>query len=306
MAMVMLSTSLSLAQEKLTFVSVWPPGTGTDVQIRTLAAAWEKTHGTGSSLVLNRPGADGLLAARAVLEIAAKGQSVVYAPGSGHMTTLPEEEFSKLTALVEMTKQPMAIIARKTLPANTWQELKNLVETQPGRVSVGLASGAMQAMAYEIERRNQIRFNKIYYSTMGNGTLATTALASNSIDLFVVPAAIGFFDSYLAVSKIIAITDSNIMPGVDAGLFVGGDPKIGHWGVRTGLFVSTSMDTKVKNHLNARLVEIIKSAEIRPKWESKGITIVANRSVDEYQQSVTDARQYWQKHKDIILKDYQQ
>lgn len=292
-------------QEKLTFVSVWPPGTGTDVQLRQLAAAWETFNGTGTTMVLNRPGADGLIAARAALEIAARGQSVIYAPSSGHMTTLPDEEFNKFTALVEMTRQPLAIIARKNLPVNNWKELAALVESQPGKISVGLASGITQAFAYETERRNKLKFNKIYYSTMGNGSLATTALASNSLDLFVVPASIGFMESYLAISKVITIADSTRIPGVDDTVFVGNDPKVSTWLVRTGLFVSNSMDAKIKQSLNSKLVDIMKSPEIQSKWESKAITVTANKSVDEYQSYVVNSRQYWHKNKDTILKDYQ-
>ena len=304
-SIMMLFVTVSWAQEKLTFVSVWPPGTGTDVQLRQLAAAWETLHGTVTTIVLNRPGADGLIAARAALEIAGRGQPVIYAPSSGHMTTLPDEEFNKLIALVEMTRQPLAIIARKNLPVNNWKELTSLIESQPGKISIGLASGIMQAFAYEIERRNKLKFNKIYYSTMGNGSLATTALASNSLDLFVVPASIGFMESYLAISKIVTIADSARISGVNDHIFVGNDPKVSTWLVRTGLFVSNSMDPKLKQSLNSKLVEIMRSPEIQSRWETKAITVTANKSVDEYQQYVVNSRQYWQKNKDTILKDYQ-
>ena len=300
-----LSATVSWAQDKLTFVSPFPPGTGSEINIRILVSAWEKLHGSGSAMIWNRPGGDGVIAARAALELAARGQPVIYAPAAGHMTTMPDEEFTKLTALVEMTKQPMAVIARKNFPANNWKELIGLMDKQPGKVSVGLASGAVQAFAYEIERRNKVTFNKVNYSTMGAGTLPTTTLSSNSIDLFVLPASLAFLESYTAVSKIVAITDTVRITGVEDNIFIGNDPKVGHWLIRTGLFVSKSMDPATKQFLNSKLIEIIRSPDVQSKWELKGITVAANRSVDEYQQYIVDSRIYWQKNKDAILKDYQ-
>jgi hypothetical protein len=50
---------------------------------------------------------------------------------------------------------------------------------------------------------------------------------------------------------------------------------------------------------------VLNSPEIKKRLEIRGIKVMANATVQGYQQHVQNERQFWQKNKDSILKDYQ-
>lgn len=290
------------AQDKITIITTLPPGTGIDTTARIITSGWENLYGTGTTMVISRPGADGLIAARAMLEMT--GNTILF-PLSGNLPTLPEDVFGKLQPLLEVTRQPWAVVVKKSLPASNFNELITLAQNQPGKLNICAVGSTVQSLIYDLERRNKVRFNKINYATMGPNVRTDVDLANGSLDICVVPAANIFIGGFAAASKPVAVFDHGELGDLPRDIFVTDNIRSSAWSVRQGMWVAANMDPTTRDALTAKFVMVLNSPEIKKRLEIRGIKVMANATVQGYQQHVQNERQFWQKNKDSILKDYQ-
>ena len=131
-------------------------GGPTDVVARILADLLAARWGGQSVIVEDRPGAGTIVATAATAKAPADGYTMLLATNSILINPaigqkLPYDTLKELTGISMVATQPVALVARKSFPANTVEELVRLVKarteplnfTSPGPRGVGHLAGAM-------------------------------------------------------------------------------------------------------------------------------------------------------------------
>jgi tripartite-type tricarboxylate transporter receptor subunit TctC len=164
-AVVAFAASLPTAQaddypkKPVTFITPAAAGNGPDVMIRMVADQLSRIWGQ-QIVVLNRPGAGGMLAAQAAAE-AEKDGYTLFVGTSSTFTVLPIMQEGKMTvdlqnAFVPISlvgEQPMAMALNKEVPANTVPELIAYIKSNPdGILFAGTNRGSTSHLTGELFR----------------------------------------------------------------------------------------------------------------------------------------------------------
>jgi tripartite-type tricarboxylate transporter receptor subunit TctC len=133
----------------------YPPGGGTDLQGRPMAAAL--TQKWGQTVVIdNRGGASGMVGADIVSKANPDGYTVLMCASAEvslnvalyrKMSYDPVRDFTPIT---QLSISPLVLVVHPSVPAKTVQEYIALAKTQPGKIGYGSAGpGGPQHMAGE-------------------------------------------------------------------------------------------------------------------------------------------------------------
>lgn len=165
----------------------FPPGGGTDVMARLLAARlgdlWKRVV-----IVENRPGAAGVIASEHAAQQAGDGSSFMMTTISNHALAPslypslrydPERDFTPV-ALVGVT--PLLLVARPGLGVKTLKDALDLCRARPGELTFGSSGpGSAQHMALELFKlRAKVTATHVPYK--GSGPLLND-LAGEHIDM---------------------------------------------------------------------------------------------------------------------------
>lgn len=130
------------------------PGSATDTISRYVTERAAKTLGT-SFVIDNKPGANGMIAAREVIKSPADGYTIIVSSNSAHAANVylykdlnydPVKDFAPITG---MTKNPHVIVERTGLPAQNLREFIAYAKANPGKLNFGagntgsLANGSL-------------------------------------------------------------------------------------------------------------------------------------------------------------------
>jgi tripartite-type tricarboxylate transporter receptor subunit TctC len=138
-------------------ISHAPAGNGPDVIARVVADRLSKLWGQ-QALIINRPGAGGLLAAQAAVAAEPDGYTLYQAITSSLLILpvtqpLPFDMQRDLVPIGFMGEQPFLIAAAPSLGVSTLAELIALARRQPGKIlAASAARGAMPHLAAELFR----------------------------------------------------------------------------------------------------------------------------------------------------------
>ncbi|MES2976961.1 MAG: tripartite tricarboxylate transporter substrate binding protein [Pseudomonadota bacterium] len=118
------------------------PGSATDTITRLLIDKAGKSLGT-TFVVDNKPGANGLIAAREVVNAPKDGYTIIVSSNSAHAANQylyknlgydPVRDFAPITGL---TTNPHLLVVRSTLPVNNLRELIQYGKDNPGKLNFG-------------------------------------------------------------------------------------------------------------------------------------------------------------------------
>ncbi len=128
------------------------PGSATDTIARMLLDKAGKTLGT-TLIVDNKPGANGLIAAREVVGSPKDGYTIIVSSNSAHAANQylyknlgydPVRDFSPITGL---TTNPHVLVVRSTLPVQSLAELIRYGKDNPGKLNFGAGNTGSLANA---------------------------------------------------------------------------------------------------------------------------------------------------------------
>jgi tripartite-type tricarboxylate transporter receptor subunit TctC len=131
----------------------FPAGGSTDVVTRTLAQALSEQMGQ-PFVVENRPGADGQIAASAVMQAPADGYTLFVATNTAMMQVPllkknpPYDPVTSFTPVSLVGRYAFFLVVTPKLGVNTMQELVAYAKANPGKINFSTYSGASQ-LAYE-------------------------------------------------------------------------------------------------------------------------------------------------------------
>lgn len=135
-------------------VVAWPPGGGTDTLARLIAESLGKEMGH-PVVVVNRPGASGLIGTAQVARAAADGYTLLL--DTGNSTLRPAIEPSTpfkpadFTPICLLTESPVALAVSSALPVNSLAELVAYSRKHPGQVNyASTGPGSPQNLVSEL------------------------------------------------------------------------------------------------------------------------------------------------------------
>lgn len=145
-AFVCLAPSLSQAQEfpskPIRIIVGFPPGGSTDVLARALAQEARKPFGQ-EVLIVNRPGASGVIGINEVAASSADGYTVGVTPSTAltlahHFMDIRPDLLEATSALMLVGRQRIGMVAQGDTPHRNLKELVEYARKNPGKVAVGI------------------------------------------------------------------------------------------------------------------------------------------------------------------------
>ena len=151
--------------KQVTLVVAFPPGGGADLLGRLLAKKYSEAWGQ-TVIVLNRPGAAGMIGAREVGRAPPDGHTLLVG-ASGAVMTSNEAELAPVSLL---STPPYIVAVSATLPVNTLREFVAYAKARPdGSVSFGSSgAGSASHLAGELfQSLTQTKLTHVPYKGMG-------------------------------------------------------------------------------------------------------------------------------------------
>jgi tripartite-type tricarboxylate transporter receptor subunit TctC len=281
----------AFAQQIQSVLITMPPGSGTDVQARQVIKRHNEIYAV-PTLIQNRPGAEGVIGITQVLNDMPTDTLIF--PSTGHVVGLNADLHGRVEPLIEVLRQPFLFVIQKSIPVNNWNEFVEYVRARPGKVNMGIGAKAMALpVMLEIERRNGIKFNHVFYGST-TGARGDLDVANGSLDCFMSIASLTLGSGVEPRVKIIGVTSSTPIPGIDPKAMVGNNPKVGSWYVHQGIYVNSDINPAVKKKLNAQFNEIVQSQWAKETFGKRGIQPTGG-TPEEFAKVNKDAWTRWQK-----------
>jgi tripartite-type tricarboxylate transporter receptor subunit TctC len=146
----MISAAQQWPTRSIRFIVPFPAGGSTDVGARIVADQLSRVLGQ-QIVVENKSGANGNIGAEAVAKAAADGHTILVTTDSvtsnPHVYKTAIDPLRELMAVIELSRQPVALAAHPSLAATTLADLTAMAKQQPGlRFATGSGVGSPQAM----------------------------------------------------------------------------------------------------------------------------------------------------------------
>lgn len=172
-------------EKPITMIVPFPPGGRTDLMARLFAQHLPK-HIRQSVIVVNKPGAGGVLGAKEVASAPADGYTLGMfssAVATAQYTVPTPTDLADYVALAVVNIDPMALAVKYEAPWKTLAELVAYTHANPGKLRVGMIPGAsaqMFAGAF-----SKMANAKIIYVPFKGDSDGVAALAGGHIDAHV-------------------------------------------------------------------------------------------------------------------------
>ena len=268
------------AGRTMRLVVPFPPGGAPDVLARMVAARLSESGGV-ASIVDNRPGANGVIAAEHVMKSPPDGQTLFMAD-TGHYginpalrVNLPYSPLKDFAPVIEATKSQLYISVGNASPANTLQELVALSKSKPGGLTYGSSgSGSVAHLAMELLRlESGGNFVHVPYKGVAQ---VVPALLSGEVDVSVGGAGTllphqkaGKLRMLAAVNPDRWITMPQLPTAAEAGF-----PGV-KMDISIGLLAPAGTPPEVINRLNPAVAAALRVPEMSEKLSSLGMDVIA-------------------------------
>jgi tripartite-type tricarboxylate transporter receptor subunit TctC len=269
--------------KSIQIVVPYAPGGTADALARLLGQHLGPKLGS-TVVVVNKPGASGVIGAQAVAQANPDGFTVLYdaTPFSinPHLQKLPFDADKDLIPVTQVAVTPMLLSVPKTSPYATATDLIKAGKASPGKLTFASGGqGTVQYMAPEL--MNQAAGVNMLHIPYKSGGLAITGTISGEVDMgfFNLPAISNHVKS--GTVKALAITSAQrnpLFPDVPTVAEVIGKPYESYeW---NGVFLPRGTPAEVVNRLNTALREVLTMPEIKAKFDSLGSRIIASSPED--------------------------
>lgn len=259
----------------LRFVVGFPPGGPNDLLARLIAPGIGERLGR-TVVVENRAGANGEIAAASVAKAPPDG-SVFTLASNGSTTvaaalgrTLPYDVRTDFVAVAPVGINPMLLVVRNGLPANSVAELLALARAQPGRLN-GASAGAGGATHLALELFKAIGKADIVHVPYKGGGPAMADLMAGLVDLYFGGLSTALPHARAGKMRALgqtALARSAAAPDIptiaEAGL-PGYECAISY-----GIFLPAAAPTSLVDRLNRAVVGTIRSPEIAARFAELG------------------------------------
>jgi len=280
------------------FIVPFPPGGATDVVTRVVAQKLNETWKRQVVVVDNRAGAGGVLGAETAARAPADGYTLVMGTTGTHAinaSLYAKPSYDPLKDFVAITPAallPNMIVAHPSIPARNVKELIALARAKPGQVSYASSgnflylSGALFTTMAKIE---------MLHVPFKGGAQAMPAVISGEVATSF--ATIVSAQPQVASGKLrsIAVTSAKRFPSAPDVPTVAESGLPGYEAVAWyGVFAPDGTPRDIVNRLNAEIVRIVRSPEVRELLLKQGAESYAT-SPEEFTKVVQRDVQKWAK-----------
>jgi len=268
-----------------------PPGSSTDILARMLAERLPKTLGQ-PVMVINRPGASGLIGATAVARAEADGHNLLLPPstlfGAPHVmpkgSTAGVDVVEDLTPIVITATSPLLILAHPRLGVATAPELVEHLKKNPGLPFASSGNGSPQHIGGELfQQATQTQMTHVPYK----GVMpAITDTVAGQITLAF--SALGGVGQYIDSGQVVALAVAEkertpLLPNVPT------LTEVGIPGVELNIFFPVlapkGTPQAAIDRLNREIDAIVKDPEVTQRMRDLGVATLGT-SVEEAQRRV--------------------
>jgi tripartite-type tricarboxylate transporter receptor subunit TctC len=277
----LLTASLSAAaadpypSQRLTLIVPFPPGSATDSVTRHLAESIRAATGV-TVVVENKPGADGNLAALAVLKAEPDGYTAFVTTNSTQAANVslfnslpydPKADFAPVAGIMTI---PMMLTVKSDFPAKSVAEFVELAKKRPKPLSFGSGNTSSRGAAELFRFREGIEMQHVPYRGMPQ---ALTDVMGGQIDcVFADPASAQglVLDGKLRALAVTSSTRLETMPNLPT-IAESGLPgyELTAW---VGVFVRTKTPPEIVARLNSLITGFVNSAEAKTYLTTIGAT----------------------------------
>jgi tripartite-type tricarboxylate transporter receptor subunit TctC len=276
-AMGRLAAAETYPSRPITIISPFAAGGATDVLARIIGERMGRSLGQ-SIIVEDVTGAAGSIGVARVVHAPADGYTLSIGTLTTHVLigglyALPFDLLTDFEPIAQLAAEPLLIVGRKSLPANSLKELIAYLKAKPDTASVGIAgvgaAGHLTGIAFQ--RETGTHFGFVPYR--GNGP-ATQDLVAGQIDLMIEPSSnfqslvrAGSIKAFAVTSKTRFAMAPDIPTVDEAGL-----PGF-HSSLWYGIWAPKGTPKPVIDRLNAAVTDALADPAVRKRLADLGLEI---------------------------------
>jgi tripartite-type tricarboxylate transporter receptor subunit TctC len=266
------------------------PGSGTDVYARMVAQQLGIALGV-TTIIDNKPGANGILAAEAVAHAKPDGNTLLFTTNTTHAANPhlirelrydPVKDFAPISKMGNLT---FFVLVPASSPYRTMADLVEAARKAPGTVSYGAANSFGMVSGSKLGKNAGVEFLRVPYKSSPQ---ITTDLLGGQIQFaFVDLAAAAPLVKSGKVRALAVLADKRSpslhdVPTMAEAGFPGFN--VVAW---FGMFAPAGTPAPIVNRINRELVAVLNRPELREKGADLGIEIFGSspRELDEYVKS---------------------
>lgn len=258
-------------------VVAWPPGGGTDTLGRLLAEALGKALGQ-TVLVVNRPGASGLIGTAQVARAAPDGYTLLLDTGNATLRPAiePATPFkpSDFAPVALLTESPVALAVSPSVPVNTVAELVAYSRANPGKINyASTGPGSPQNLMGEL-MKTKAGLDWVQVAYQGGAPALTDLTAGRVQVMFSNPVPLMPYANTQRL-KVLAVTSAERLPALPQvpTMAEAGHPDfvIAFW---NGVLAPAGTPAPVVEKLGAALLEVMAQPAIRDALVRQGSVLM--------------------------------
>jgi tripartite-type tricarboxylate transporter receptor subunit TctC len=261
------------------FVVPYAPGGGTDILARLIAQ--KLTEAFGQTFVVdNRAGADGILGTDIVAKSPPDGYTILLASSSQAINPtvypkIPYDTLKDFSCITQTASQQVVLVVHPSLPIHSVKEFIAYAKANPNKLNFASSSKATQLPMELFATMAGIKMTHIPYK--GSGPALNDLIGGQ------VQASFGGAVSFTPHIKggrlrALAIGDSKrsaFMPDLPT-VAEAGVPGF-HATIWTGMYVPAATPKALVNRLNAEVVKIVNSPDLRARLQAEGSDPVGSK-----------------------------
>lgn len=290
------------APRTVTVTTGFGPGSGNEISFRAVAAIVGKQNPNTSYVVVQKPGADEVVALNwFTAQNPSAGSNIYITSHQGPFTTMGhwfrgQMTFDpmKLEFVTTIAKSPLAIIASAASQTNTPQELVERLKNTKEPVSFGIGAGAHRlAFEYLVDRGQGNR--DLVKSIMYRGPAqALNDVAGNQIEFAIVPTAVAYSMYKSGKIKYIGLAGEKSLTLIpEVPLMKDTVPGLNVYAAWSIVLPPGSTPVQIK-HYQDQFVPAIRSAEAKQFFEQNLMfTVPEEHSPEGMRRHITDLRKQW-------------
>lgn len=269
------SAASNYPNQPIKFIVPYAPGGLPDTVARITAQ--HLSEELGSSVVVdNRPGANGVIAAQALMTNPADGYTFLVTDGSmmsinpfiyKDLSYQPERDFMPVSLVAT---SPLFLAANASFPANTFEEFLALVKAKPGTLNYG-SSGIGSSHHLTMEALKVALDLKIEHVPFRGSGQSVPALIGNQVPMVfsALPSLSGFVDK--GQVKLLAVNSakrSALAPDVPA---IAETIEGFDFAPTVGILARTGTSPEVIELISAKVADIVKKPKVAESLRTLGI-----------------------------------
>lgn len=273
----------------------FPPGSTSDLLARRLGEQASKTLGQ-PVVVESRPGAQGVVAARAVLNAPKDGYTLFLGTNSSHAANVymvkdlgydPVKDFTPIT---QFTTNPLLLVVNATMPVHTVPEFVRYARERPGKLSYGTGNSGGLVAAQMLKTQAGIDAVAVNYPGTAQ---ALTDLVAGRLDFMMVDPLVIRSMAQTGKVRILGLTSKQRLPSMPdvVPLAEAGLPGYDYasWG---GLFGPPGMPADVTRRLNQTFSNAVRDPATVKYFAELGM-IATDSTPDAFQSFVKSQVALW-------------